>query len=245
MSFLSEFFKRSHAAPSCSAVIVAAGASTRMEGGDKLLAEINGLPVLLHTLMAFEKNKAVDEIVVVARADDLQKIGDLCRSCGINKASKIMAGGKTRLESVYNGAFAVSEGASYIAIHDGARPCIEQAVIERALAAAAKYHAAAPALPVRPTLKRVKGGIITETVDREGLYEIQTPQIFSADMIKAALTNARKKSLDVTDDCMAAELIGFPVHITEGSVFNIKITTKDDLMVAEAIRNVIAVTDAR
>ena len=235
MSFLSGLFRKAHAPPSCSAVIAAAGASTRMGGENKLLAEINGLPVLAHTLMAFEKCGAVGEIVVVTRAEDIEMIAALCKSHGIGKAEKIMAGGGTRLESVYNGVFAVSDEASYIAIHDGARPCIEQTVIERALAAAVKSHAAAPAIPVRPTLKRVRDGVIIETIDREGLYEVQTPQVFSADVIKAALTKARKKSVDVTDDCMAAELIGFPVFITEGSVLNVKITTKDDLLVAEAI----------
>jgi len=235
MSLLSDIMKKRRVLPKCSAVIVAAGVSKRMMGENKLLKEICGKPVLAHTLLAFEKCEAVGEIILVVRPDDIQEFAGLCLSHGINKVAKIMAGGVTRLESVYNGVFAVCDDAEFIAIHDGARPCIEDSVIERTLKAAVKSHAAAPAVPVRPTLKKVKDGVITETVDREGLYEIQTPQIFSADLIKAALTSARKKAVDVTDDCMAAELIGCPVHITEGSVHNIKITTKDDLLIAEAI----------
>ena len=235
MSVLSGIFRRGSEPPSCSAVIVAAGASLRMAGEDKLYKEICGLPVLAHTLMAFEKCGAVREIIVVVRWEYLEVVAAFCRSYGIDKAVKIMTGGETRLESVINGVFAVSKDAGYIAIHDGARPCIENSVIEGALKEAVRSHAAAPAVPVSSTLKKVKDGVIIETIDREGMYEIQTPQVFSADLIKAALTNARKKSVEVTDDCMAAELIGFPVHITEGSAYNIKITTKDDLLMAEAI----------
>jgi len=219
----------------CSAVIVAAGESLRMGAEDKLFIEICGEPVLAHTLMAFQKAERVSEIVVVAREECLKRVGLLCRAFRIHKAVKIMAGGETRLDSAYFGAFAVSENAGLIAIHDGARPCVSDHVITCAIVAAARHHAAAPGLAVSSTMKRAKGRLIAETVDREGLFEIQTPQVFDADLIRAALTKARKKGIAVTDDCQAAELIGVPVYISEGSRNNIKITTGDDLVVAEAI----------
>lgn len=219
----------------CSAVIVAAGSSKRMGSEDKLFVEICGAPVLAHTLMSFQKAEGVDEIIVVAREDCLERVGGICRAFGIGKAAKIMVGGDTRLDSAISGAFAASGKAKLIAIHDGARPCVSADVIESAIGAAGKRHAAAPGLAVSSTLKRAKDGIIAETVDREGLFEIQTPQVFAAEIIRAALTNARKKGVAVTDDCRAAELIGAPVHMTEGSRSNIKITTREDLVVAEAI----------
>ena len=219
----------------CTAVVVAAGASQRMGTEDKLFIEICGAPVLAHTLMAFQRAEGVGEIVVVAREESLERVGDVCRAYGIDKAGKIIVGGETRLDSAYFGALAASGDARLIAIHDGARPCVSAAVIESALGAAAKYHAAAPGLAVSSTMKRAKGGFIDGTVDREGLFEIQTPQVFDADLIKAALTKARKKAVAVTDDCQAAELIGAPVYISEGSRNNIKITTRGDLAVAEAI----------
>jgi 2-C-methyl-D-erythritol 4-phosphate cytidylyltransferase len=221
--------------PSCSAVIAAAGLSQRMDGEDKLFIEVCGLPVLAHTLLAFQNCEVIDEIIVVTRDDTIMNVGRICRQYGIDKAARVMAGGATRLESVMNGVFAVSGKAQLIAIHDGARPCIGLDDIKGAIAAAAKYHAAAPAVPVSSTLKRAKRGVVAETVDREGLFEVQTPQVFTAELIKAALTNAVKKSVDVTDDCMAVELIGAPVRLTEGSRSNIKLTTAEDIPIAEAI----------
>ena len=229
---------RSKRIPPCSAVIAAAGYSQRMGGGDKLYAEIHGMPVLAHTLTAFQACGHVSEIIVVVREDCMELAGGICEKHGIGKVSKIMVGGPTRLSSVMNGVFAVSDKAELIAIHDGARPCIEQGVIERAIEAAAKHHAAAPGVPVSSTLKKAKGGIVTETVDRDDLFEIQTPQAFKASLIKAALTSASNKSIEVTDDCRAVELIGAPVHIVEGSRGNIKITTSQDLIIAKAVLGV-------
>jgi len=136
---------------------------------------------------------------------------------------------------VINGVFAVSAKTKLIAIHDGARPCIDIKIIESAINAAAKYHAAAPATQIISTIKRVDNGMISETVSREGLYEIQTPQVFRTEIIKAALTNAAKKSIAITDDCMAAEMIGVRAYIVEGSRDNIKITENKDMQRAESI----------
>ena len=221
--------------PKCTAVIAAAGLSQRMGGEDKLFVEVCGAPVLAHTLAAFQNCGCIDEIVVVTREESVGPVSELCRKHGIEKAAKVMVGGATRAESVMLGVFAASDKAKLIAIHDGARPCVSKAVIEGAVAAAAKFHAAAPGLPVSSTLKKVSGGAIVETVGREGLFEIQTPQVFDADLIKAALANAVDKGIDVTDDCAAAEIIGASVRVTEGSGRNIKITTGEDVQIAEAI----------
>ena len=221
--------------PPCSAVIAAAGASRRMGGEDKLFADICGAPVLAHSLAAFQNCGYINEIVVVTREDKLELVGAICRIYSIGKASKIIVGGPTRQESVLLGVLAVSKKARLIAIHDGARPCADMSVISGAVEAAAKFHAAAPGVPVSSTVKRAKSGIVTGTVDRDGLFEIQTPQVFAAELIKAALTSAVKKGVSVTDDCMAAELIGAPIRITEGSRYNIKITAVEDLAIAKAI----------
>jgi len=219
----------------CSVVIAAAGNSERMDGEDKLFLEICGKPVLAHSLTAFQSCEYINEIIIVTREEKINTVGDICRRYDIDKAVMIMSGGPTRLESVMNGVLAVSSKAPLIAIHDGARPCIDIPVIERAVKTAAVYHAAAPAVSAGSTMKRAKESIVIQTIEREDLYEIQTPQVFTSEIIKAALTNAIDKSLDVTDDCMAVEMIGGTVRLTSGSRRNIKITTNDDIIIAEAI----------
>ena len=236
MSFFSKRKKvKKEKTPSCSAVIAAAGSSQRMNGEDKLFVEINDIPVIVHTLAAFQSCECINEIVIVCRSELMELVCDICRHYNITKAAKVVTGGPTRSSSVYNGVFAVSDTAGLIAIHDGARPCVEQDLIKRTIDSASKFHAAAPAVPVRSTIKRVKDNYVMETVDRDDLFEIQTPQVFTAELIKAALTNAINNSFDVTDDCKAVELIGAPVYITEGSHSNIKITTKEDVTIAKAI----------
>ena len=236
MSLISRMLKKGRERiPPCCAVIAAAGSSERMEGGDKLYTDINGVPVLAHTLGILQKCDLVKEIIVVAREDRIEQVSEICGSCGVNKANKIIVGGGTRLESVLNGVMAVSKNMHLVAIHDGARPCVSPEIIKRTIAAAARHRAAAPAVKASSTVKRVKDGIVTATIDREQLYEIQTPQVFETNLIKAALTNAFNKRADITDDCMAAELIGIPVYVTEGSRNNIKITTREDIVIAEAI----------
>ena len=227
--------KRSGRRMFCSAVIAAAGSSERMSGDDKLFLEICGVPVLAHTLTAFQKCDMINEIIVVVREGSVQRVTELCKQYGIDKAGTVMIGGQIRSESVLRGLLAVSDKAQLIAIHDGARPCVTGDIISKAVAAAAKNHAAAPAVNINSTVKRVKVGVVVETVDRVDLAEIQTPQVFAAELIKAALTDVVNKSIDVTDDCMAIELLGVPVYVTEGSSQNIKITTVEDVRVAEAI----------
>ena len=219
----------------CSAVIVAAGSSQRMNGEDKLFFEVNGKPVLGHTLTAFQDSDCISEIIVVTREETIVSVAKLCELYNINKVSCIILGGLTRQESVFNGVTAVSKKASLIAIHDAARPCVDDTVIHRAVNMAAKYKAAAPAIPITSTVKRVKNNKILETVDRGDLVQIQTPQVFDAELIKYALNIAIKEGKTITDDCMAVEVMGACVYTSEGSANNIKLTTKEDIPLIEAI----------
>jgi 2-C-methyl-D-erythritol 4-phosphate cytidylyltransferase len=204
-------------------------------GRNKLLIELGGMPVLLHSLRVFDAVEAVEEIVVVTRQEDVQNVAELLQKYGITKASKVVAGGATRPESVHNGVMAADSDATFIAVHDGARPFVTEKLLLDALEAAMKHNAATAALPVVATIKRAENGLVQETISRDGLYEIQTPQVFQADLLKAALTKALEENLAVTDDCMAVEALGCPVCITPGSRENIKLTTQDDLPLAQAI----------
>ncbi|MCL2662438.1 MAG: 2-C-methyl-D-erythritol 4-phosphate cytidylyltransferase [Oscillospiraceae bacterium] len=223
--------------PNCTAVIAAAGTSARCNGEDKLMFKLGGKPVLAHTVEVFEKCQLINEIIIVTMEEKLEAVGKMCEEYGYDKVALVLCGGITRLESVIHGIYAASKKARLIAIHDGARPCLEPELLEKTIRKAAKYNAAAPGISITSTVKRVKNEIIKETVDREGLVEIQTPQIFRAEIIKAALTNALNKDIKLTDDCEAVENIGMPVYIVEGSQKNIKITTPDDLALVELYLN--------
>lgn len=217
-----------------SAVIVAAGASQRM-GTNKAFARLGDEPALLHALRAFEQSPVINEIVVVARPEDLENVAQLALSGGITKLTQVVIGGAARPLSVYNGLLAISKKATHVAIHDGARPLVTQEIIAKTVATAGKFHAAAPAVAVKATVKEVERGIVVATPERARLYEAQTPQVFDADLIRGALVSAIRKKLTLTDDCSAVEVLGVSVHLTEGSYENIKLTTPEDIIVAEAI----------
>ena len=229
--------KRTDGKPFCSAVVVAAGLSQRMSGQNKLFALLHDKPILAYTLDVIDKCESINEIILVTKASDISNAMELCNDFGIQKVSKIICGGDTRTESAWLGVNATSFKAKLIAIHDGARPFVTQDIIDSTIAAANTYNAAAPAFKLSSTIKKAEKNIVIETVDRENLYEIQTPQVFDADIIKCALKNAMEKNLQITDDCMALEALGLTVRLTEGSKENIKLTTPDDLSFAEAILN--------
>lgn len=222
-------------APYVSAVVLAAGSSVRM-GSDKILAKLAELPVLARTLAPFQACEAIHEIVVVTAADKLEEVAELCREYSIGKVSKVIAGGKTRAESALAGVSEADRKADLIAIHDGARPLVTPELIQRTIEAAAVHYAAVPAIRSTDTLKTVApDGGIAGTVDRETTWRIQTPQVFKADLIKAALTKAMNEGLAVTDDSSALELLGVKTYIVEGEEENIKITRPFDMVVAAAI----------
>ncbi len=226
--------KKKEAEPYCAAVVVAAGSSTRM-GRDKLMLELAGTPVVIHTLRALDLCPQIHEIIVVTREDLMVPISKLCAEFALAKVRKIVVGGSTRAQSVYNGVQEVSKQTRLIAIHDGARPLVSQNVLQEVIAAAAECNAAAPAVPVKDTIKCAENGIVTDTPDRAKLYAVQTPQVFEADVIRAALYKAVDENQPITDDCSAVELLGMKVTLTQGADENIKITTPADLVLAEAL----------
>lgn len=217
------------------AVIPAAGSSTRMGGQNKLLMEIDEVPVLVHTLSAFQNCSSIDEIIVCCREEEIVPYGNLCKTFGIDKVTKILQGGETRTRSVLNGVMECSPDTALVAIHDGARPLVTQEVITMAVEKARETGAAAPVVNLKDSIKRVADGIIRENIDRNSIVAVQTPQVFDKDLIKAALSKAVETNADFTDDCCAVEAIGMNVSITEGSYENIKITTPEDILIAEAL----------
>ena len=217
----------------CGAVIVAAGTASRMGGIDKVMAPINGEPMIVHTVRTFQNCDAVKEIVIVTREDLLTKVTSLCGK--FDKVMAVAVGGKDRAESVRNGLSMLSPKVKLAAIQDGARPLITEAVIDRTIRAAHTYGAAAPAIPVKDTVKVVAGGLVSSTPDRSTLKAVQTPQVFDIDLLKGALKKAYREGAAITDDCSAVELMGFKVKIVEGDERNIKVTTPMDLKIAELL----------
>ncbi len=234
MDLLSLFRKEKEPA-FCTAVIVAAGASRRMEGVDKMTAPLGELPVLAHTLYAFQDCAAVDCVVVVTRKDLLERVGGLRETYSFNKVAKVVVGGATRLESVRAGLREVPPQTTLAAIQDGARPLVTQEIIRETVARAALTGAAAPAVPVTDTIKRAENGLTRETVDRAELWAVQTPQVFDFGLLRAAVEKALEDKAELTDDCAAVERLGMRVSLTRGSRENIKITTPFDLVLGEAI----------
>ena len=220
-----------------SAVLVAAGSSTRM-GFDKLSFDLGGETVVQRSIRAFAECPLVSEIVLVAGKNRafLEQQAAAC-----TKPVQVVQGGATRAESAKNGVLAAH--GELVAVHDAARPFVSQAVITAALEAAAACGAAAPAVPVKDTVKRAVRGdgktvpehcMVTDTPDRSTLYAVQTPQCFDRAAYLAALDelDAEKARL-VTDDCSLFELTGRPVQLTQGDYANLKITTREDLPRAE------------
>ncbi len=232
---LKKLFRRKQKNPHCSVVVVAAGSSERM-GGDKMLMTLGAKPVIVRTLMAFQKSPMVDDIVVVTKREKITAIADMIKLYDITKVTQVISGGATRVESSLAGVSAVRRGAKLIAIHDGARPLVSQELIERVVKEANEHISAVPVLPSTDTLKWVDSrGVIVEGVDRASVFRVQTPQVFDADIIKGALTKAVEKRLPITDDCSAVDMMGFSTYTVEGDAGNIKLTLPEDMVLAEAI----------
>ncbi len=217
----------------CGAVIVAAGTASRMGGIDKIMAPLGGKPMIWHTVAAFQECDAISEIVIVTREDLVEQILALCAP--FSKVRAVFVGGDSRQASVSAGLQALSKKVKLAAIQDGARPLVTWQLIDRTVRAANTYHAAAPGVPVKNTIKRVVGGIVQETPDRAQLQAVQTPQVFDIDLLKAALGAAEQDGAAVTDDCSAVERLGMSVRMVPGDEENIKVTTPMDLKIAEMI----------
>lgn len=217
----------------CGAVIVAAGSASRMGGIDKVMAPLGGEPMILRTVRAFEDCEAVKEIVIVTREDLMGPIAELCS--GFTKIRSVVQGGSSRQESVKLGLLALSKEVRLAAVHDGARPLVSGELIDKVIRAAHSYGAAAPAIPVKDTIKVFEGGFIAATPDRSTLRAVQTPQVMDRDLLLGALEKAEQESTALTDDCSAVEHIGMRVRLVEGEERNLKVTTPLDLKIAELL----------
>lgn len=220
----------------CSAVIVAAGFSRRMGGEDsKQFLPLCGVPVIVHTLRAFEAAREVQTCVVVCRGEDCERMRSLAEKYGLHKASAFVPGGETRQRSVAAGIAAVPREAGWLAIHDGARPLVTPQEIDGCIRDAREYGASALCVPVKDTLKVTdEAGFVVSTPPRGQLRAVQTPQVFERAAYERALRQAESDGKDYTDDCQLLEHMGLRVHLYPGSYNNIKLTTSGDVPVAEA-----------
>ena len=217
----------------CGAVIVAAGSASRMGGIDKVMAPLGGEPMILRTVRAFENCEAVKEIVIVTREDLMGPIAELCS--GFTKIRSVVQGGSSRQESVKLGLLAFSKEVRLAAVHDGARPLVSGELIDKVIRAAHSYGAAAPAIPMKDTIKVFEGGFIAATPDRSTLRAVQTPQVMDRDLLLGGLEKAEQEGTALTDDCSAVEHIGMRVRLVEGEERNLKVTTPLDLKIAELL----------
>lgn len=215
-----------------SGIIAAAGAGSRMGAGiNKVFLDIKGIPMLVHTLLAFERADSVDDIIVVTGRDDIERVENAAEKYNITKFKRAAAGGDTRQRSVLNGLRA--SDADIAAVHDAARALITPDLIDRCISDAVKFGAAAAGVKSVDSLKRAEKGFITETINRENVYNIQTPQVFYREELMRLHENAA--DISVTDDTALAEKNGIKVFITEGSYENIKLTSPYDIILAEEI----------
>lgn len=217
-----------------SAVIVSAGNSTRMCGINKQFLELDGVPVIAKTIMAFQKSSVIDEIIIVTRECDIEEVSKLTKKYGFNKVINIVTGGETRQLSVYNGVINTGNNADFVVIHDGARPLVSERVITETVKSAAEFGAAATGVKVKDTVKIVDDNDnIIDTPDRAYMRFIQTPQVFDKKLYLDAV-NSVENSKDFTDDCKLLEAYGKTVKFIDGDYENIKITTPEDIELAES-----------
>ena len=220
-----------------SAIIVAAGKGTRMGANvDKLWLEVAGRPVVAHTWRQFNDAVCVDEIILVVREGMESHFTELAGKFSFKKTFRIVIGGAERQDSVWNGLAAVSPKTEIVAIQDAARPCTTAKLITDTIAAARETGAAVAAQPVTDTIKETADGqIISRTVDRSKLWSVQTPQTFRLEVLRHAISTAREKGLNLTDDTAACELIGQPIRLVKATTPNPKVTVPADLPFIESL----------
>jgi 2-C-methyl-D-erythritol 4-phosphate cytidylyltransferase len=243
--------------PECYAIVPAAGKGTRMGASvRKQFLTLDGVPILIRTLMAFERSPIIHGILVAAGSDEIALVEELCARFRITKLLGVVAGGPTRFLSVTQAmdalehllaeqasnvkmkrdAHAAAPGEPIVLIHDGARPFVQEDVIQACAHAAVRHGASICGVPVKDTIKVVgKDGRIESTIPREGLWAVQTPQTFRLHQIANLHRRAAMLGMDFTDDAQVAEYFGQDVHMVQGDYNNIKLTTRDDLIVGEAI----------
>lgn len=224
--------------PYTSCVILAAGAGSRFgtENGTKQNVSVCGIPAVARTALAFQESDLIDEIVLVGRKEELPILNSYKEKYEISKVGAVVEGGDSRDKSSYLGFGAINKKSSFVTIHDAARCLVTPEMINDAVLAAYKFGAAASAEMVVDTVKKCSAdGFIEKTVDREGLWLIKTPQVFKKSIYLVSAALAKKDGLAVTDDCMMAEHAGFSVKLVDCGRENIKLTTRNDLSLAETI----------
>lgn len=221
---------------SVSAVIVAAGNSKRMNDGvDKLAVELSGKPLLAWTISRFESTEIIDEIIVVTREDEVEKVKEMTKSEGFRKVSSIVKGGAFRQESTQNGLNATSNDSTVVLVHDGARPLVRTSDIKRIAESAEENGAALLALPSKESVKEVQDGRVTKTLPRESIWLAQTPQGFRKELLQKALSAAEKEGYIGTDEASLVERIGEEVAVIEGHSSNIKVTISSDIGIVRSL----------
>lgn len=217
-------------------VIVAAGKSERMGANvDKAFITLGAKPVLVYSLLAFEKCSDIDGVILVVRDDRVEAARGMVQIFGCSKVKRIVAGGAKRQSSVCNGLELLGDDVSIVAVHDGARPCVTSALISETIRSAKRNGSGVAAVKVTDTLKDAdKNMIVSGTTDRTRLWAAQTPQTFKKDLLLKAFAVVKRKHLTITDEASAVELIA-KVHLVPAPVSNIKITTADDLALAAAL----------
>lgn len=220
------------------AVIPAAGLGIRMGGNTpKQYLSLGGMPLLVYSLKVFQHLECIREVILSVPASDVDYCWrEIVKPFGLEKVTQVVAGGSRRQDSVRNGLEAISDQPDGVLVHDGVRPFIDQQIVRNVIDCAGQTGAAVVAMPIHDTVKRVNhSGIIQETLKREELWQIQTPQVFRYNWLVEAHNQAELHQWDVTDDAALIERMGYPVSVVEGSCFNIKMTKPDDLVLGEAI----------
>ncbi len=219
-----------------SAVILAGGSGSRM-GTDKTkqMLVLRSKPLVVHTLLAFEKSEYIDEIIVVAKEEEIAEYDAFKEEYGITKLSKTVVGGSTRQQSAKNGFDAISEKADYVAIHDAARALITPVQIKEVVMSAFAHGAAIAATPATDTIKYADGVTIGETVPRDKIWLAQTPQVFRDEIYRVAAYTAEKEGFVATDDASLVENVGITVYLVDTGADNFKVTYKTDLLRAEQL----------
>ena len=220
------------------AIVLAAGKGTRMNAGmNKQFMLINDRPLLAQTLAAFQSCNAIDSIILVAGRDELKACKEqIIDRYGFDKVDKLVPGGSERQQSVYNGIMELEDDCSIVVIHDGARPILPEGIIEKCIDGAKIYGAVSAGMPAKETIKILnEEGFVQYTPERGKVWVTQTPQAFKRDIIEKAHETANIKGISGTDDAFLVECMGIKVKMLEGSYENIKITTPEDIILAEAI----------
>ena len=220
-----------------SAIVPAAGASRRMEGGlEKPYRLLGRKPLLVHSLWALERTPWINEIILLVSPRRLPKARRMLKRYRFRKVRGVYPGGKTRAQSVYRGLLRADSHADFVLVHDGARPLLRSGLLRRVMTQARRTGAAIPALPVAPTIKQVAaGGVVVKTLSREGLCEAQTPQVFRRTLLFEAFRRFGRRKERATDCAALVERTGHRVKVVVGDPMNIKVTTPMDLVVAEAL----------